>query len=82
MAKRRAIWDMFVPTPDHYKAFSWAIKKYIRIYPKPVKDTSEYKIIKEVNGRQVFISKEKYNKIECSEKIWEFYLYLYLQSKK
>lgn len=81
MAKK-GIWNMFVPSPDHYNGFRWCTERYIRIYPKFIRKTGDYKIIKEVNGQQVFISKEEYDKKDLSEKIWEFYLYLYLQSQK
>ena len=64
MAKRVQIWEMFVPTSEHYEAFRWATNKFIRIYPKLVRKTGNYKIIKEVNGKQVFISKEEYSEKE------------------
>lgn len=82
MAKRIRPWEMFVPTPEHYEAFRWATKKFIRIFPKYVRKTGNYKIVKETNGTVVFISKEEFTKKEYGEKIWEFYLYLYLQDKK
>lgn len=82
MAKRIRPWEIFTPSPTHYNAFRWCIESHIRIYPKLVRKTGNYKIIKEVDGQKVFISKEEFTEKEYDEKIWNFYLHLYLESKK
>ena len=81
---------MFAPSKEHYDGFRWCIENSIRVYPKRIKDSKNYKIIKQVKdkdqewkyGKTVFISKEEYSKIEASEKVWKFYSYLYLESQK
>lgn len=82
MAKRIRPWQTFTPSKDHYNAFRWCTERYIRIYPKPVRKTGDYKIIKEVDGQKVFVSKEEFTEKEYGQKIWDFYLHIYLESKK
>ena len=90
MAKRKNPWELFVPTKDHYNAFKWCIDNSIRVSQSPVANSKKYKIIKQIKekygcwskAKTVFVSKENFSKSLAQEKVWQFYLHIYLESKK
>jgi hypothetical protein len=63
---------------DFYKAFSWAQKVGIRIYPQPKGD--KFILVLEQNGKTRTSGKE-YTREEWSLRIKEFYIYLYKKNK-
>jgi len=65
-------------TEDHYKAFDWACKNNIRIYPKV--RGNKFILILERDGKTETSGKE-YSKKEYQNIIWEFYLTLYNNSR-
>jgi hypothetical protein len=81
---------MFVPSKEHYDGFRWCTENSIRVYPQRIKDSKNYKIVKQVKNKNqewkyaktVFISKDEFNITEASEKVWRFYSHLYSESQK
>lgn len=78
--KKPSLKPLWVPLKPHYDAFSWCDRRYIRVYCKVQKDGS-YKLIREDQGKVVFISKDTFDKSIVDQKIWEFYKYIFDNKK-
>lgn len=65
----------FYPTPEHYKAMNYCLKKGYKIYPK-IRDFGFILVVVDETGFAQSSGKV-HPRENIDEKIWQFYLYLY-----